>query len=70
MIYGTVTRKLSVSFVRFSCHDDLPEGGLRVPMMVMWKNHIPAGKILRGIQAHMDILQHSQQLHVKVAGYA
>jgi arylsulfatase len=24
-------------------------------MMVMWKNHIPAGKILRGIQAHMDI---------------
>jgi len=31
------------------------EGGVRVPMMVMWKNHIPEGKVLRGIQAHMDI---------------
>ncbi|MCF1191327.1 arylsulfatase [Mangrovimonas sp. AS39] len=31
------------------------EGGVRVPMMVMWKNHIPAGKTLRGIQSHMDI---------------
>ena len=31
------------------------EGGVRVPMMVMWKNHIPEGRVLRGIQAHMDI---------------
>ncbi len=31
------------------------EGGVRVPMMVMWKNHIPEGKVLKGIQSHMDI---------------
>ncbi|WP_445385836.1 arylsulfatase [Robiginitalea sp. IMCC44478] len=31
------------------------EGGVRVPMMVMWKNQIPEGRVLRGIQAHMDI---------------
>ena len=31
------------------------EGGVRVPMMVMWKDHIPEGKVLRGIQSHMDI---------------
>jgi arylsulfatase A-like enzyme len=31
------------------------EGGVRVPTMVMWKNHIPKGQVLSGIQAHMDI---------------
>jgi arylsulfatase len=31
------------------------EGGLRVPMMVRWPGHIPAGQVLNGIQAHMDI---------------
>ncbi|WP_082063375.1 arylsulfatase [Draconibacterium sediminis] len=31
------------------------EGGVRVPMMVMWKDKIKAGRTLRGIQAHMDI---------------
>lgn len=31
------------------------EGGVRVPMMVRWPGHIPAGRELDGIQAHMDI---------------
>lgn len=31
------------------------EGGVRVPMMVMWKDKIKGGKRLQGIQAHMDI---------------
>jgi arylsulfatase A-like enzyme len=31
------------------------EGGLRVPMMVRWPGHIPAGSVLDGMQAHMDI---------------
>ena len=31
------------------------EGGLRVPMMVRWPGRIPAGRVLNGIQAHMDI---------------
>lgn len=31
------------------------EGGVRVPMMVMWKDKIEGGKRLQGIQAHMDI---------------
>jgi len=31
------------------------EGGVRVPMMVMWKNQIEGGKRLQGIQSHMDI---------------
>jgi arylsulfatase A-like enzyme len=31
------------------------EGGVRVPMMVRWPGHVPAGVILGGIQAHMDI---------------
>ncbi|WMI65988.1 arylsulfatase [Aestuariibaculum sp. YM273] len=31
------------------------EGGVRVPTMVMWQNHIPAGQRLQGIQSHMDI---------------
>jgi arylsulfatase len=31
------------------------EGGLRVPMMVRWPGKIPSGRVLNGIQAHMDI---------------
>ncbi|GAA4842426.1 arylsulfatase [Algivirga pacifica] len=31
------------------------EGGVRVPMMAMWKGKIPEGQVLNGIQAHMDI---------------
>jgi arylsulfatase len=31
------------------------EAGVRVPMMVRWPGHIPAGQILNGIQAHMDL---------------
>ncbi|MCQ0112594.1 arylsulfatase [Zhouia sp. CL16] len=31
------------------------EGGVRVPMLVMWKDKIDGGKRLQGIQAHMDI---------------
>ncbi|MEG1855763.1 MAG: arylsulfatase [Acinetobacter sp.] len=31
------------------------EGGVRVPMMVRWPGHIPAGEIRHGMQAHMDI---------------
>jgi len=31
------------------------EGGVRVPMMVRWPGHIPAGQMLSGIQSHMDI---------------
>jgi arylsulfatase len=31
------------------------EGGVRVPLMVRWPGHIPAGRVLSGIQAHMDI---------------
>jgi arylsulfatase A-like enzyme len=31
------------------------EGGVRVPAMVSWPGHIPAGQLLNGIQAHMDL---------------
>ncbi len=31
------------------------EGGVRVPLMVRWPDKIPAGTVLSGIQAHMDI---------------
>ncbi|MCD1127565.1 arylsulfatase [Jinshanibacter sp. LJY008] len=31
------------------------EGGVRVPMMVRWPGHIPAGTVLNGIQGHQDI---------------
>jgi len=31
------------------------EGGVRVPLMVRWPGKIPAGTVLNGIQAHMDI---------------
>ncbi|WP_421206522.1 arylsulfatase [Aeromonas sp. 601027] len=31
------------------------EGGVRVPMMVRWPDHIPAGTVLNGIQGHQDL---------------
>jgi arylsulfatase len=31
------------------------EGGVRVPMMVRWPGRIPPGRVLNGIQAHMDL---------------
>ncbi len=31
------------------------EGGVRVPLLVRWPGHIPAGRVLNGIQAHMDL---------------
>ncbi|MCY1279116.1 Arylsulfatase precursor [compost metagenome] len=31
------------------------EGGVRVPMMVRWPGHIPAGSELNGIQSHEDL---------------
>ena len=31
------------------------EGGVRVPMLVRWPGHIPAGRVLSGIQTHMDL---------------
>ncbi len=31
------------------------EGGVRVPMIVRWPGHIPAGEVRKGIQSHMDI---------------
>ena len=31
------------------------KGGVRVPMMVRWLGHIPAGQVKHGIQSHMDI---------------
>lgn len=31
------------------------EGGVRVPMMVRWSGHIPAGEVLNGIQGHQDL---------------
>ncbi len=31
------------------------EGGVRVPTMVRWPGHIPQGRVLNGIQAHMDL---------------
>ncbi len=31
------------------------EGGMRVPAMVRWPGHIPPGRVLTGIQAHMDL---------------
>lgn len=31
------------------------EGGVRVPMMVRWPGHIPAGQVKTGIQANMDL---------------
>lgn len=32
------------------------EGGVRVPFIVRWPGHIPAGQVLTGMQAHMDVL--------------
>jgi arylsulfatase A-like enzyme len=31
------------------------EGGVRLPLLVRWPGHIPAGRVLNGIQAHMDL---------------
>ena len=31
------------------------EGGVRVPTLVRWPGKIPAGRVLNGIQAHMDL---------------
>lgn len=31
------------------------EGGVRVPMMIRWPKHIPAGQVKTGIQANMDL---------------
>jgi arylsulfatase len=31
------------------------EGGVRVPMIVRWPGHIPAGEVRTGMQSHMDI---------------
>jgi arylsulfatase len=31
------------------------EGGVRVPTMVRWPGHIPAGQVKQGIQANMDL---------------
>ena len=31
------------------------EGGVRVPLMVRWPGHVPPGRVLNGIQAHMDL---------------
>ncbi|WP_082090800.1 MULTISPECIES: arylsulfatase [unclassified Halomonas] len=31
------------------------EGGVRVPSMIRWPDHIPAGSVLNGIQGHQDM---------------
>lgn len=31
------------------------EGGVRVPMLLRWPGHVPAGSVRNGIQAHMDL---------------
>lgn len=31
------------------------EGGVRVPLVVRWPGHIPAGQVLNGIQGHQDL---------------
>ena len=41
---------------------DLYEGGIRTPLLVSWKNHIPAGSISPHVGAFWDILPTLQQL--------
>lgn len=36
--------------------NSLHEGGLRVPCIIRWKGHVPAGKVLTTPAAHWDIL--------------
>lgn len=31
------------------------EGGVRVPMLLRWPGHVPAGSVRNGIQSHMDL---------------
>ena len=32
------------------------EGGVRVPLLVQWKNHLPKGKTIKELTSHIDIL--------------
>ena len=32
------------------------DGGVRVPCFIQWKGHIPAGKVVRSMTAHIDLL--------------
>lgn len=32
------------------------EGGVRVPLFVQWKNHLPKGKIIKELASHIDLM--------------